>query len=146
MRAEPRMRPLEHAVNAMLDRVNARLQPELQTRTLAVRLTAPEPDSNFYQDVFDLSYLLSDETNIDDRALANRPKTFVPTPADAAERRAADMLAWMKAFHAGDENASLAHWHASQSNAWLLSTLTFAKPTDAATQELTPGGGDCRAR
>jgi hypothetical protein len=136
MRAEPRMRSLEHAVNAMLDRVNARLEPELQTRTLAVRLTAPEPDPNFYQDVLDLSYLLSDETNVDAIALANRAKTSVPGPANAAERRAADMLAWMKVFHTSDENASLEHWHASHEDAWLLNALSFAKPEGASTREL----------
>jgi hypothetical protein len=117
MREEPRMRSLDHAINAMLDRVNARLEPELQTRTLAARLTAPKPDPNFCQDVLNLSYLLSDETNVGYSALAKRTKSFVPAPANVPERRAADMLAWMKAFRTSDENASLEHWHASHDDA-----------------------------
>jgi hypothetical protein len=136
MHAEPRMRPLAHAIDAMLDRVNTRLEPELQVRTLAMRLTTLASDPNFYQDVLDLSYLLSDETNVDDIALINRPKTSIPTPANEAERRGADMLAWMKAFQTSDENTSLEHWHSSHNNAWLLNALTFAKPGAATTQEL----------
>ncbi len=136
MRAELRMQPLVHAIDAMLDRVNARLEPELQTRTLAMRLTAPAPDPNFFQDVLDLSYLLNDEPDINDSALAARSRVPVPSPANDAERRGVDMLAWIKAFHTRDEAVSLERWHHSNSESWLLAALTFAKPGEASTAEL----------
>ena len=136
MRGEHRMQPLVHAIDAMLDRVNARLEPVLQTRTLAIRLTAPTPDPNFFQDVLDLSYLLNGEPDMNDSALAARPKVPVPSPADDAERRGSDLLAWIKAFHTSDEAVSLEHWHNSHSNSWLLAALTFAKPGEVSTAEL----------
>ncbi len=137
MRAEPRMQPLLHAINAMIDRVNARLEPDLQARTLAVRLSASPPDSNFYQDTLDLTYLLGGGLgSVNDEALVNRPHPAVPPPATDSERRAADMLAWIKAFQAGDRQAIFQQWNASHTNAWLLAALTFAKPDDPQTAEL----------
>ena len=136
MRSEPRMRSLTHAIDGMLDRVNARLEPQLQERTLASRLTAQTPDPNFYQDVLDLSYLLRDNIAVNDDALSHRPKTVVPPPANESERRGADFLEWIKAFQEGDEAASLQHWKASHSKPWLVSSLSFAKGGEPALPEL----------
>jgi len=144
MRGETRMRPLTHALDALLDRVNARLEPELQARTLASRLTTSTPDPNFYQDVLDLSYLLSDNSAVNDDALSQRPKTVVPAPVNDADRRAADLLTWIKAFHAGDEAASLQHWKSSHSNPWLVATLTFVKTSDADLPELLQAAASVR--
>lgn len=136
MRAEARMQPLAHAIDAMVDRVNSRLEPELQARVLSARLTETIPDKNFYQDVLDLSYLLSDDSDVNDSALTKRPQILLPAPGNEPERRGAEMLTWMKALRASDGTASLERWRASHSTAWLLNALTFAKPEDASTQEL----------
>jgi hypothetical protein len=137
MRSEPRMQPLLHAIDAMIDRVNARLEPGLQARTLAVRLSASTPDSNFYQDILDLNYLLDGNLeSVNDDALTKLPHPAVPPPASGAERRAADMLAWIKAFQTGDQQTILQHWNASHTTAWLLAALTFAKTNDPQTAEL----------
>jgi hypothetical protein len=136
MRREPRMQPLAHAIDAMLDRVNARLEPELQVRTLATRLTAPKPDPNFYQDVLDLSYLLSDDVGVNDSALVHRSNTSVSPSANQAEQRAVDMLTWIKAFRTGDKSTILLHWNTSHTSPRLLAALTFAKRSDSVTPEL----------
>jgi hypothetical protein len=137
MRGEPRMQPLVHAIDAMVDRVNARLEPERQVRILALRLTASAPDPNFYQDVLDLSFLMSDDgPNVNDAALSTRPGTDVTAPTNTGERRAADMVTWIKALRAGDESAILQHWNSSHTSPWLLAALTFAKPGDPTAPEL----------
>jgi hypothetical protein len=136
MRGESRMQPLTHAIDAMLDRVNARIEPELQTRRLATRLVASASDPSFYQDVIDLSYLLSNDSSLNDDALSKRPEVLVPLPANDAERRAADLLDWIEAFRAGDEATSLQHWKDSHTKPWLVAALTFAKSDDPAMSEL----------
>jgi hypothetical protein len=136
MRSEPRMRPFAHAIDAMLDRVSARLEPQLQARTLASRLAASTPDTNFYQDVLDLSYLLNDNLAVNDDALSHRPAAVVPPPKNDSERKGADLLAWVKAFHAGDKAASLQQWRSAHTHPWLVAALTDAEPGDATVSEL----------
>lgn len=142
MRNEPRMQSLTHAIDGMLDRVNARLEPKLQQRTLASRMTASIPDPNFYQDVLDLSYLRSDNVAANDEALNHRPEIVVPPPANDAERRAADFLGWIKAFQAGDEAESLQHWNSSHSKPWLVAALMNAKAGAPGVAELLQAGAE----
>jgi hypothetical protein len=144
MRSDPRMRSLTHAIDGMIDRVNARLEPKLQERILASRLVDSVPDPNFYQDVLDLSYLHSDNVVTNDEALNHRPETVVPPPAKDAERRAADFLAWIKAFQAGDEAESLQQWKSSQTRPWLVAALVNAKAGDPAVPELLQAAADVR--
>jgi hypothetical protein len=144
MRSEPRMRALTHAIDGMIDRVNARLEPELQARTLASRLTTSTPDPNFYQNLLDLSYLLGNNSDVNDDALNHRPAAVVPPPANDPERRATDLLVWIKAFQAGDDAASLQHWNSLHTKPWLLAGLAFAKTADPAVPELLRAAADIR--
>ena len=144
MRNDPRMRSLTHAIDGMLDRVNARLEPEVQARTLASRLTASTPDSNFYQDVLDLNYLLSDNAGAKADDLNDRPENDVPPPSNDSERQAADLLEWIKAFQAGDEAESLRHWKSSHSKPWLVAALMNAKAGAPGVAELLQAAADVR--
>jgi hypothetical protein len=144
MRSDPRMRSLTHAVDGMLDRVNARLEPKLQQRTLASRLTASIPDSNFYQDVLDLSYLLSHLSDVNDDALSHRPAGVIPPSANDAERRADDLLAWIKVFQAGDDAASLQNWNSTHSRPWLVAALMNAKAGAPGVAELLQAAAEVR--
>jgi hypothetical protein len=125
MQSDPRMAPLHHAVDGLLDYVNLRLQPDAQAAVLADRLHGPATD-RFGQSLIDLTYLRTNPTEPSDPPAPNTP-----------DPGSNDMLAWIKDISIPDQTADiLHHWRTTHSTAWLLVAIMSAKPTDAVTPEL----------
>ena len=142
MQGEERMRPLAAAIGHLLDWLALRIDPKAQQTVLAARLHGRE-DSNFGQDLIDLTYASEEDEN------------FQPDPADAAAdmrlRRKGEvgpgvlsadakpgvaMTAWLRAVMTEDEATALANWRAHHETAWLVAAMMSAKPGDASSAEL----------
>ncbi|HEY4358783.1 MAG TPA: hypothetical protein VGN16_23750 [Acidobacteriaceae bacterium] len=138
MQSDPHLAPYRHATGALLDRVNARLDPAAQRRIVAARLTAS--DSNFEQDVIDLSLLRSSDWFPQDAPAdatpAGKPKRLPPVNGGAEGERADDLLQFLDAMKTRDRPGSLLHWHALQTKPWLIASLALSKPGDSGVPEL----------
>jgi len=125
MRSDPRMAPLKHAVDSLLDYVNLRYQPDAQADVLATRLhTAGTP--RFGQALVDLTYL---------RTNSNLSGT-VPLSNAAVAGDKTGLLKWINIFNDTNGHSALGLWQVSKTNAWLLAAMAQAKPGDAANAEL----------
>jgi len=145
MQSDPRMAPLHHAIDDLLDFVNLRLDPDAQAIVLANRLHGPAT-GRFNQSLIDLTYLRTNPTD-----------ATMPAPANTPNPGANDMLAWINDISTLDLTSNLwddeppphtasdashatvdilQHWRATHSTPWLLAALMVARPTDATTPDL----------
>lgn len=134
MQHEPRMQPMRHAIDSLLDVVNARLHPAEQQIVVAERLLAPHP-ADLTQNLIDSTALQTPSGDIEGLTLQPKPgETATPRSAaanDPRTRNAVDMLDWIDAMNNGDAAAANKHWRATHSVPWLIAAMAFANPGDA---------------
>lgn len=130
MQSDPRMAPMRHAVDSLLDYVNIRLQPDAQAAVLAARAQSPATPAQFKQALLDIAWLHS-----------TRNDTSSDVPDLSSSEHPSEMLAFIDAMYNEDEPIALAHWRATPTTPWLLAAMSFAKPSDAATPDLLKAAG-----
>ena len=107
--AQPSPRPSRAAVQAELNFILIRTDPERRATEISVALTGPRPDPNFSQDLQDLSWLLQNHI-----AIQNPPPLF----------------AWIAAWRSGDSASAFATWQQCHAVPWLVVALAKARPSD----------------
>lgn len=143
---DPQLQAMRAAVNSLLDYVNARLDPEAQTLTLAARI-AHAPTAHLKQTLIDFTALHTLEGDTGDialqpaktKAVAAAHAAFVARQApsaDAQTRAGADLVAWVDAMNGHDAAAAADHFQRKPTLPWLVAAMTLAKPGDAAVPAL----------
>ena len=108
--AERNPEPSRAILQAELNFIRIRTEPEKRLTEICAALAGPAPDDNFAMDRRDLSYILS--KNID---IANPPPLY----------------AWIAAFRApGRASDAYALWQKSHALPWLVMAIVNAEPSD----------------
>ena len=158
--SDPAMSGQHQAAERLLDYVMLRLNPALQSQTLAARLTAatrPQTAGSFRQGLIDITYLLGagDSATPGRRAVASQLRTTTPgslaawigdlqvtDPSDPLTGDSGDGDASRSVTSTDSPalteaaRATLAEWRSSHSAAWLVAAMAAARPTDPAVPEL----------
>jgi hypothetical protein len=123
MRADPHMVSMRQQVEALIDLINARVEPNQQALVLAARLHGHDSTA-FDQNLIDLTYILSDDHDS-------------PTSSPVLHKSDAEgMLDWIDAVSKKDKTASLQQWHSTKRTPWLLAAMMSTQPEDATAPEL----------
>jgi len=114
----PHPAPSRHVVEAELNFVRIRTEPEKRAAEISAALTGPEPDPDFAQDLKDLSWILSSGLS---RSLKTQPPLFN----------------WIAAWR-GSSTAAAAYatWEQSRALPWLVMALVKAGPSDSFAPDL----------
>ena len=108
--AQPNPMPARSVVQHELNFIRIRTEPEKRTAEICAALTGPAPDSDFAQDLSDLSWILSKQIKIQN------------PPA---------LLAWIAAWRGvGTAASSYVLWQQNHQLPWLVMAMMKAEPSD----------------
>lgn len=107
--AQPNPTPSRAIVQAELNLILIRTDPEKRAAEISAALTGPQPDPNFAQDLKDLSWLLQNHI-----AIQNPPP----------------LLAWIAAWRSGDSASAFATWQQSHAVPWFAVAIAKASPSE----------------
>lgn len=107
--------PTRAAIQAELNFVRLRTEPEKRVAEICGALAGPAPDANFRQDLDDLSFVLM-----------KHMEGKNPPP----------LLAWIAAWRGGSAADAYARWQQTHELPWLVLALAKAGPADSFAEEL----------
>ncbi len=109
--AQPNPAPSRAIVQSELNFIRIRTEPETRAAEIGAALVGPAPDSNFSQDLQDLSWILAKQLKIQN-----------PPP----------LLAWIAAWRGfGSAASAFATWQHSHALPWLVIAIAKANPSDS---------------
>ena len=122
----PHPASLRNDLQAELNFIRIRTEPEKRAAEISADLTGPKPDPNYAQDLKDLSWLLTNQIKIQN-----------PPP----------LLAWIAAWRGSSTAASaFATWQQDHALPWLVIAMVKARPTDAFAPTLIDAAAEDRTR
>jgi hypothetical protein len=107
--AQPKPAPSRAIVRDELNFVLIRTDPDKRAADLCAGLAGPRPDTNFLNDLQDLSWLLAKSVSIE-----NQPP----------------LLAWISAWRTGTAVSTFTTWRRGHELPWLVVAIAKAGPTD----------------
>jgi hypothetical protein len=145
-----------HAIQAELDFVRIRIEPDARLRELSTALGGPNPDPEYRQHLTDLTWYL--DTNLDEVAIRedfqddynSQPgtKDFSKPYTDLAKLRSdSTLIDWLITFQSPATQAkdhAIAEWQKSHTIYWLLAAISKATAQDPATPDLIAAAAELK--